>query len=216
MSKRGPWLKRLCRQPFTPLKRPWARRLIPTSSSWNCTLASLWNIWWNENFPKGINEVSHRYYHPHTLPEHNETAAQPGGNQESGFRGRIRQLHNHLHRRAYFLISILICWCAIGQTAKPSGKPSAPVSPHCPTYVAIDQAPVSACHICAQTSVALIWPTVTDDHASGGRCRWWTSESALCVTFSLFQSSDELCGGVIIKPWHLYKPVQRLRTLCSH
>lgn len=81
---------------------------------------------------------------------------------------------------------------------KSSGKPSAPVSPHCSTYVAIDQAPVSACHICAQTSVALIWPTVTDDHASGGWCRWWMKESVPCVTFSLFQSSDEQCGELLL------------------
>lgn len=76
---------------------------------------------------------------------------------------------------------------------KPSGKPSAPASPRCSTYVAIDQAPVSARHICAPTSVALIWPTVTDDRASGGWCRWWMSESALRITFSLFQSSCERC-----------------------
>lgn len=53
--------------------------------------------------------------------------------------------------------------------------------PRCSTYVAIDQAPVSVCHICAQTSVALIWLTVTDDHASEGWWRWWMNE---CVTVS--------------------------------
>lgn len=81
---------------------------------------------------------------------------------------------------------------------KPSGKPSAPLSLRCSTYVAIDQAPVSARHICAQTSVALIWPTVTDDHASRGWCRWWMKESTLCVTFSPFQSLDERCGELLL------------------
>lgn len=90
------------------------------------------------------------------------------------------------------------CKCSLWwMELKLSGKPSAPVSPHSPTYVAIDQAPVSACHICAQTSVALIWPTVTDDHASGGWCRWWMNESVRCVTFSLFQCSNEQCGDLL-------------------
>lgn len=69
---------------------------------------------------------------------------------------------------------------------KTSGKPSAPASPHCSTYVAIDQAPVSAGHICAQTSGALIWPTDTDDHVSGGWCRWWMSEFVSVFYFLSF------------------------------
>lgn len=121
------------------------------------------------------------------------------------------------------LLNLLMCnWtdckCSPqGVEPRPSGKPSAPVSPHCSTYVAIDQAPVSACHICAQTSVALICLTVTDDHASGGWCRWWMNGLALCVTFSLslFPVFRWAVQGVIIKPQHLYSLSSGLRTLCS-
>lgn len=124
------------------------------------------------------------------------------------------QLHNHLHYQTYFLISLLICWCAFGQTAnallhsdwswkRPSGKPPAPRSPNCSAYVAIDQAPVSAHHICAQTSVALIWPTVTDDRASKGWYRWWMNESTLrCIpSLSVFRWAEQ---GVIITLQYLY------------
>lgn len=93
------------------------------------------------------------------------------------------------------------CKCS-PQRPQPSGKPSALVSPHCSTYVVIDQAPVPARHICAQTSVALIWPTVTDDQASGGWCRWWMNESAVCyfLSLSVFRRAVR---RVIITP-HLY------------
>lgn len=38
------------------------------------------------------------------------------GNQESVLED-VRQLHNYLHQQAFVLISILICWCAVGRTA---------------------------------------------------------------------------------------------------
>lgn len=50
--------------------------------SCSCSLHSylpLEYIRWKEYFPKGINEVSHCYYHRHTLHEHGETAEQPEG-----------------------------------------------------------------------------------------------------------------------------------------
>lgn len=72
----------------------------------------------------------------------------------------------------------------------------------CWTYVVIDQAPVSAGHICAPTSVALIWPTVTDDHAPGGRFQWWMNECAPRVAF--FPVVKQAAQGVIIKLQHLY------------
>lgn len=86
---------------------------------------------------------------------------------------------------------------------RPSGKPPAPRSPNCSAYVAIDQAPVSAHHICAQTSVALIWPTVTDDRASKGWYRWWMNESTLrCIpSLSVFRWAEQ---GVIITLQYLY------------
>lgn len=186
MPTKRPIFKLLCPQSFSPLKCPWARHLILTSSS--CTLNSLWNILWKENSSRGINELSHCYYHHHTLPAQNETA-------EVCVLEDVFQLHSLLHHHVYYLISILICLCAIGQTANaPCGDTF--WKAFCSSvstllnilYVAIDQAPVSACHTCTQTSVALSWPTVTDDHASRGWFRWWMNESARCVTFSLFQS----------------------------
>lgn len=85
---------------------------------------------------------------------------------------------------------------------------SSPTSPHCLTYVAIDQAPVSASHICTQTSVALISLTVTDDHAPRRWCKWWMNGSALHFTVSLSLSLSvsvfrQVVWGVIITPQHL-------------
>ncbi len=181
---------------------PWARHLISTSSSCSRTLTSLWNVWRKENFPKGINEVSHCYYLiTHSLNTMKlQDSLRDSGKHVRGRSAAPQPSPSGLLSYQYF--NLLMCnWTDCNcspQWLKSSGKPSVPVSPHSSTYVAIDQAPVSACHICAQTSVVLIWPTVTYDHASGGWCRWWMKESILCVTFSLFQTSDEQCGELLL------------------
>lgn len=112
-------------------------------------------------------------------------------------------LHNHLHRQhpnQYF--NLLMCnWTDFKHSSRRlrlSGLPSALVSPLCLTYVAIDQAPVSACHICPQTSVVPIRRTVTDDHACASWCRWLMEETPLHVTFSLLPSSDEQCRELLL------------------
>lgn len=168
---------------------PRVRHSIPTS----------WKVWRKQNFP----------LYCHTLQWNTQWNCRTvWGNQMSAFEGHMaaprQSLPSDFPPYQYFKLLMrkrTDCKCS-PQRPQPSGKPSALVSPHCSTYVVIDQAPVPARHICAQTSVALIWPTVTDDQASGGWCRWWMNESAVCyfLSLSVFRRAVR---RVIITP-HLY------------
>lgn len=100
----------------------------------------------------------------------------------------------HLPFWPCFIFSFNICCCFYlywlqMQKTRLSAKPSASKPPQWSTDVAIDQAPVSAARICAQTSVAFLKLTDTDDYryASEG---WWRKKGWMsidCVALSVFR-----------------------------